>query len=261
MSIAIAPATLTRSFKPVVRAKSGGNSEMGACDDADRKHSNGIRVAPTPNQRLRILIADHHEVVRAGLRSIVDTRADWQIVAEASDGKEAISKVIASRPDIAVVDYSLPVINGVEATRQIKQRSSSTEVLAFTVHDNDAVIAELLQAGARACVLKSDNVKHLVAAIESLAIHKPFFSQRISESLLHTFLETRRPSHDSVISPRERVVIQLIAEGHSNKTMSQILNLSIKTIETHRASAMHKLNISSTAGLVRYAVRNKIVEP
>ena len=209
---------------------------------------------------IRILIADDHEVVRSGLRAILEAHEGWQVVAEARDGKEAIAKAVDTEPDIAIVDYSLPTMNGVEATRQILARIPTAEVLIFTMHDSDVLIREVLEAGARAYLLKSDANRHLVAAVESLAAHKPFFTGRVSEQLLDTFLSRQRGNETS-LSPRERVIVQLIAEGHSNKQMSEILGLSIKTIETHRASAMRKLNVTSTAAVVRYAIRNKLVEP
>jgi DNA-binding NarL/FixJ family response regulator len=209
----------------------------------------------------RILIADDHEVVRSGLRSILEAHEGWNVVAEARDGKEAIARAAETKPDIAIVDYSLPTMNGVEVTRQIRARVPTAEVLIFTMHDSDVLLGELLQAGARAYLLKSDAKQYLIAAVESLATHKPFFTGRVSEQLLGAFLSAQQGKSDASLSPRERVVVQLIAEGHSNKQMSEILNLSIKTIETHRAAAMRKLNVTSTASLVRYAIRNKMVEP
>jgi DNA-binding NarL/FixJ family response regulator len=208
-----------------------------------------------------ILIADDHAVVRSGLKAILEAHDGWRVVAEAGDGKEAISKAIETRPDVAIVDYSLPIINGIETTRQIRARLAKTEVLIFTMHDSDALIGEVLQAGARGFLLKSDAQHFLISAVESLSLHKPFFTGRLSEKLLETFLSAQNYRRAPVLSPRERIVVQLIAEGHSNKEMSGILNVSVKTIETHRAAAMHKLNINSTAALVRYAIRNKLVEP
>jgi DNA-binding NarL/FixJ family response regulator len=209
----------------------------------------------------RILIADDHEVVRSGLRAILEARDGWEVVAEACDGKDAVAKAVETRPDVAIIDYSLPMMNGVEATRQIRARVPTAEILIFTMHDSDVLVGELLEAGARAYLLKSDAKQYLIAAVESLAAHKPFFTARVSEQLLATFLSRHRPRTDASLSPRERAVVQLIAEGHSNREMSEILNLSIKTIETHRAAAMRKLNLTSTAALVRYAVRNRLVEP
>ena len=209
----------------------------------------------------RILIADDHEVVRSGLRAILEAHEGWEVVAEACDGKEAISKAVETKPDVAIIDYSLPMMNGVEATRQIRARVPAAEVLIFTMHDTDVLIGELLEAGARGYLLKSDAKQYLIAAVESLAGHRPFFTGRISEQLLESFLSKHRTKTDTPLSPRERIVVQLIAEGRSNREMSEILSLSVKTIETHRAAAMRKLNVTSTAAIVRYAIRNKLVEP
>jgi DNA-binding NarL/FixJ family response regulator len=209
----------------------------------------------------RILIADDHDVVRAGLRAILESHDGWKVVAEAADGKDAIAKAIDSKPDVAIVDYSLPVLNGIEATRQIHARLPDAEILIFTMHDSEVLVGELLEAGARAYLLKSDAKQYLVAAVESLVNHKPFFTGRVSEQLLDSYLTTRSRRADGSLSPRERVIVQLIAEGYGNKEMAATLNLSVKTVESHRATAMRKLNVTSTAGIVRYAIRNKLVEP
>lgn len=207
-----------------------------------------------------ILIADDHEVVRSGLRSILEAHEGWQVVAEADNGKDAISLAVEKSPNVAIVDYSLPLINGVEVARNIKIRQVDTEVLIFTMHDSDVLIKEAFQAGARAFLLKSDARHHLISAVESLINHRPFFTGNISEKMLASFLSIN-DGPKVVLSPREKNVIQLISEGHSNKGMSRILNLSVKTIETHRASAMRKLSVNSTAELVRYAIRNMLIEP
>jgi DNA-binding NarL/FixJ family response regulator len=209
----------------------------------------------------RILIADDHEVVRSGLRSILEAHDGWEVIGEAADGKEAVNKALETKPDVAIVDYSLPVFNGVEVTRQIKARIPKTEVLIFTMHESDALISDLLQAGARACLQKSGAKHHLISAIEALAGHEPYLTGRLSEKLLESFLAAHHKRTDDELSPRERTIIKLVAEGHTNKEMGEILSLSIKTIETHRAAAMRKLNISSTASLVRYAIRHRLVEP
>jgi len=205
------------------------------------------------------LIADDHEVVRSGLRKILETQRNWQIVAEAVDGREAVCKALETKPDVAVLDYSLPLISGIEATRQICGNLPKTEVLIFTMHDTDSLIGELLAAGARGYLLKSDANRSLLAAVESLAAHRPFFTARVSEALLGSFL-TKPGQAKLALTPRERGVVQLIAEGYSNKQTANILNISLKTVETHRAAVMRKLEISSSASLVRYAIRNKIVE-
>jgi len=209
----------------------------------------------------RILIADDHAVVRSGLRALLESHAGWQVVAEAADGKAAVLKALETTPDVAILDYSMPLLNGVEATRQIRKRNPKIEVLVFTMHDSEALVAEVLEAGARAYLLKSDARQHLISAVAALAIHKPFFSGQVSEHLLDAYLLTQKRNLGAVISPRERMVVQLIAEGHTNKEISAILNLSIKTIESHRAAAMRKLNLTSTASIVRYAIRNRLIEP
>jgi len=209
----------------------------------------------------RILIADDHDVVRSGLRSILEAHDGWQIVGEAANGKDAVSKAIDTKPNIVVMDYSLPLLNGVEALRQIKSFLPDTEILLFTMHDSDEIIGLALNAGARSYLLKSDAKRFLVSAVESLVNHKPFFVGRLSEKLLDSFLSQGKPSRSQKLSPRERIVVQLVAEGHSNKQISAILNVSVKTVETQRASAMKKLNAKSTSALVRYAIRSKLIEP
>jgi len=181
------------------------------------------------------------------------------VIAEASDGKEAIVKALETKPDIAVVDYSLPLINGVEVTRQIRKRLPKTEVVIFTMHDNDSLIQDALKAGARGFVLKTDTKQHILAAIEALASHKPYFSSNISEAMLKSFLAIPKPT-GSPLTNRERGIVQLIAEGHTNKAIAIHLNISLKTVETHRAAVMRKLDLSSSADLVRYAIRNNLVE-
>jgi DNA-binding NarL/FixJ family response regulator len=210
--------------------------------------------------KLRVLLADDHDVVRSGLRPIVEAQENWEVVAEARNGKEAVAKAIETKPDVAVVDYSLPLLNGVEVTRQIRARLPRTEVLIFTMHDNEILIQDLLRAGARGYLLKSDATKYIIEAIEALALHRPFFTTKVAEAMLQVYA-AKQSQATSPLTNRERTIVQLIAEGHSNKSIASTLNISLKTVETHRASVMRKLNLSSSAALVRYAVRNKIVEP
>jgi len=207
----------------------------------------------------RILIADDHDVVRAGVRAILETHAAWEVVGEARDGKDAIDQVLSIQPDIVILDYALPLVNGVEATRQIRARVPGIEVLIFTMHDTDSLVREVLEAGARGFLLKSDARQFLISAVESLADHKPFFTGKVSEALLETYL-SKGAADRSALSSREKSVVQLIAEGKTNKQIADILSISTKTVETHRAAALHKLNLASTADLIRYAIRNKIVE-
>jgi len=208
---------------------------------------------------VRILIADDHEVVRSGLRATLEAQPGWSVVAEAANGKDAVAKAAQVVPDVAIVDYALPLINGIEVTRRIRIRNPGTEVLIFTMHDSETLIREMLSAGARGYLLKSDATTFLITAVESLAAHKPFFTGKISETLLESFLV--QGQHGDMLTGRERTVVQLIAEGYTNKEMADILNLSMKTIEAHRASALRKLELKNTAGLVRYAIRNKLVSP
>jgi DNA-binding NarL/FixJ family response regulator len=208
----------------------------------------------------RILVADDHEVVRCGLRAILAKRVGWKVVAEASDGQSAIAKAVEMKPDVAIIDDTLPLMNGIEVTRQIRTRSPGTEVLVFATHDSEALVRDFLRAGGRAFLLKSDATHNLFAAVEALIRHKSFFTGNFTETLLGGFLSINEGNSDSLLSPRERAVVQLIAEGHSNKQIGAVLNLSIKTVETHRAAAMRKISVTSTAGLVRYAVRNKWVD-
>lgn len=208
----------------------------------------------------RILIADDHDVVRSGLHSILSGQLGWEVVAQAEDGKQAVELAAETRPDIAILDYQLPYMNGVDATREIRATRPQTEVLIFTMHESEPLIRELLEAGARGYLLKSDARRFLIAAVESLALHRPFFTGRVSETLLNSFL-TKGHVAGGVLTTRERSVVQLIAEGHSNKEVAGILGLNLKTVESHRASAMRKVNVNSTATLVRYAIRNKLVEP
>jgi len=208
----------------------------------------------------RILIADDHYVVRDGLRRLLDAQPSCEVVAEAPNGKEAILKAVETKPDIAMVDYSMPLVNGLEVTRQIRSRLPRTEVLIFTMHDSENVIEDLLRAGAKGFVLKSDAKAELLAAIESLANHRPFFTSQISEALLDSFIKRQHSERSSVLTPRERQIVQLIVEGHTNKQTANLLNISLKTVETHRMAIMGKLNLSSSAALVRYAIRNRLVE-
>lgn len=206
----------------------------------------------------RILIADDHDTVRSGLRALLERRAGWEVVAEARDGNEAVAGALEKRPDVAIVDYSMPLMTGVEVARRIKGHHLLTEVLIFTMHDSSALAWQAFQAGARAFLLKSDANKMLLAAVESLIVHKPFYAGSFSSELKD--VASGKGDPNQVLSPRERTIVKLVAEGHSNKGVSTILNLSIKTTETHRAAAMRKLNVNSTAGMVRYAVRSKLVE-
>ena len=208
----------------------------------------------------RILIADDHHVVRSGLRAVLDAQPGFEVVGDVCNGQEAVEAAFELRPDVVVLDYAMPVRNGVEATREIRKRLPRTEVLIFTMHDGADVIEDILAAGARGYLLKSDANDHLVAAVRALGRHEAYISGRLSADLLDTLLDRRRQGKRDPLTPRERMVVQLIAEGHTNRVVGDRLGVGLKTVETHRAAAMRKLGLHTTADLVRYAVKNRIVD-
>ena len=208
----------------------------------------------------RLIIVDDHDAIRRGVRTLIESRPNFQVVGEASNGREAIELAIATRPDIAILDYSLPELNGLDLAYQLKKQSPHIEILIYTMHDREDVIIEILRAGVRGFVLKSDTERHLVAALDALAIRRPYFSGAVSETLIEKFLGSKPQAGSTNLTSREREVVQLIAEGHINKEIARLLNISVKTVETHRASAMHKLRLRTTADLVRYAIRNSIIQ-
>ena len=203
----------------------------------------------------RIMIVDDHDAVRRGVRYLVESKPYYQVVGEAANGREALDLARETSPDIAILDYSLPELNGLELAHGLKRAYPRIEILLYTMHDREDVIMEVLRAGVRGFVLKSDTERHLIAALDALSIHRPYFSGAISETLLEKFLESKPQPAASSLTHREREVVQQIAEGRINKEIAQQLSISVKTVETHRASAMHKLKLRTTADLVRYAVQ------
>jgi DNA-binding NarL/FixJ family response regulator len=210
---------------------------------------------------VRILLADDHAVVRRGLRALLEARQDFEVCAEASNGREAVALALHHKPDVAVLDISLPIVNGIEATRQIRKEAPGTEVMIFTLHDRESEIRDVLHAGARGYVLKSEADEQIVRAVEALARHHAYFSDHVSETLLDNFVEQAGSGNAVTLTAREREVVQLIAEGNSNKKIAHLLSISVKTVETHRSASMRKLDIHSTAELVRYAVRQRLILP
>jgi DNA-binding NarL/FixJ family response regulator len=207
-----------------------------------------------------ILIADDHDVVRRGLRTLLEMRPQWRVVAEACDGKGAITSAFRFKPDVAIVDYGLPRLNGVEAARQIRHHLPDTEILIFTMHNSDDILLHALEAGARGFLLKSDADDYVIAAVQALSQHKPFFTGKVSETLIASFLAASGAARPSALTMRESSVVQLIAEGRTCKEAGNLLGVSAKTVEAARASALRKLNLKTTADLIRYAVRNKLVD-
>jgi DNA-binding NarL/FixJ family response regulator len=212
------------------------------------------------------LIADDHEVVRQGIRALLETHEGWVVAGEAVTGRQAVEKARQLRPDLVIMDITMPEMNGLEATRQIRKELPEAEVLVLSVHDSEQLVREVLEAGARGYVLKSDAGRDLLAAVETLCHHKPFFTAKVSEMVLEGFLKGG-PTSESGKSPlgaltaREREIVQLLAEGQSNKEVADTLGISVKTVETHRSHVMAKLNLHSMSDLVRYAVRNQLIQP
>jgi DNA-binding NarL/FixJ family response regulator len=208
----------------------------------------------------RILVADDHEVVRHGIRALLAAQPNWEICAEAGDGCDAVRMALAERPDLAVLDLGMPNLNGLEATRQIVAGSPTTKVLILSLYESEQMIRELLEAGARGYLLKSDASLSLVKAAESLRNGRVFLTPRFQHMLQDGF-GGRAQGRVAMVSltAREREIVQLLGEGKSTKEVAGALNIAVKTAETHRANIMHKLDLHSISDLVMYAVRNRMV--
>jgi DNA-binding NarL/FixJ family response regulator len=215
--------------------------------------------------KVRILIADDHEVVRRGLSTLLQSHEGWEICGEATDGRAAVEKAKELKPDVVIVDIGMPSLNGLAATRQLVQQDPRCKVIVLTITDSDQVIREALDAGARGFVLKSDAARDLVAAVEALQRNRMFFTPRVNDMVLAGFLDRGNGARNTPprlphLTPREREVIQLLAEGKSSKEVASVLNLSTKTAETHRSNIMRKLGFHSIRDLVVYAVKNNIIQ-
>ena len=214
---------------------------------------------------LRILVADDHDIIRLGLKQLLTARKDWEVVAEAKNGREAVALTAEHKPDVVVMDISMPELNGLEAVRRIRKEHPRTEVVVLTLHFSDQLVHEIVEAGARAYITKSDADRDLVAAVEALANHRSYFTAKASEMVLNKFRKGE-PKPDapreyrSRLTAREREIVQLLAEGRSSKEVAVALGISVKTAETHRANIMRKLELHSVSELVRYAVKNQIIE-
>lgn len=215
----------------------------------------------------RILIADDHEIFRSGVRTILSRLPDVEVIGEAFTGREAVEYARTLKPDLVIMDIGMPELNGLDATRQILREQPMIEVLVLTMHESDELVREVLDTGARGYMLKSDAGRDLVTAVDSLRRRKPYFTSKVSEMVLTGFLG-RGPRHGDPedaprlrLTHRERQIVQLLAEGKSNKEVANSLEIAVKTVETHRGRIMTKLGFKSLGELVRYAVRNRIVEP
>ncbi len=215
-------------------------------------------------KKLRILVADDHETVRAGVRILISREQGWEVCGEAADGREAVDLAEQLKPDVAVLDLCMPELNGLDAARQIKRLLPTCELLIFTGEFSEQLVHNVFAAGARSYILKSDLGLHLVAAIRALSQHKHYFTDRISSVVFDRYFagdscSPKDKEETDGLTPREREIVQLLSEGRSNKDIGATLGISIKTVETHRATTMRKLQLDSFADLVRYAVRTKII--
>ena len=213
---------------------------------------------------LRILVADDHEVVRKGVRALLEAHPDWQVLGEAIDGREAVEIASQTHPDVVILDIGMPGLNGLDAARQVHKVSPDSRILILTMHESEQIVQAVIDSGAMGYVLKSDAGRDLVAAIEALGKRKQFFTSRVAERVLERGsgggAEGERWEAVTLTS-REREVIQLLAEGKSNKEVGDILGISVRTAETHRTNIMRKLGSHSLSDLVRYAIRNRIAAP
>jgi two-component system response regulator NreC len=217
----------------------------------------------TVSTGVRILLADDHTLLRQGLRKILQERPDWEVVAEAGDGREAVRLTLAVRPDIAILDIGMPLLNGIEATRQIVRRLPDIHVLILSMHANEAYIIKALKAGAKGYLLKDSADTDLIRGVAAVASGKSFFSPAVAKVMLDDYVRhlTEKGIADRFdsLSEREREIFQLVAEGHSNKEIAELLSVSPTTVETHRAHILQKLDVHNTAELVLYAVRRGVI--
>jgi DNA-binding NarL/FixJ family response regulator len=212
---------------------------------------------------VRLLVVDDHEVVRRGLRALLQEQPGWQVIAEACDGREAVARSAEFKPQVAIMDIMMPLLNGLDAIKQMTRVSPRTKVLILTLHEEDSVIRKALAAGARGYICKADASRDLVAAVNALLSNKTFFTQKAAQMVLDGYLgkapKSGQPS-ELQITERQREIVQLLAEGKSSKEVANVLDLSVKTVETHRNNILRKLNCHSVSELVRYAIRNHLIE-
>jgi two-component system, NarL family, response regulator NreC len=213
--------------------------------------------------KLRIVLGDDHTLLRQGLRKILEERRDWEVVAEAGDGREAVRQILATDPDVAILDIGMPLLNGIDATRQVVRRLPHCRILILSMHANEAYIIHALKAGAKGYMLKDSADTDLIRGVSSVAAGKSFFSPAVAKVMLDDYVRHLAEKgivdrYDS-LSEREREIFQLVAEGRSNKEVAELLSLSPATVETHRAHILQKLDVHNTAELVLYAVRRGVI--
>lgn len=214
-------------------------------------------------KKIRILLADDHKLMRSGLRLLIEQQPDLTVVGEAADGREAVALAKSLRPDVAVVDISMPNLNGIEAAHQITQSHAELAVIVLSMHPDESYVLRALKAGAKGYLLKDSAESDLITAVRAVARGKSFFSPAVSKVLLDDYIRKlkRSGAEDAydLLTPREREVLQLVAEGKSNKEVANLLNLSVYTVETHRSNIMQKLNLKGVPELTLYAVRKGII--
>jgi DNA-binding NarL/FixJ family response regulator len=213
---------------------------------------------------LRILLADDHELVRHGIRGILRARRGWRVIGEAANGQEAVEKANKLKPDVAILDISMPELDGLQATRQIRTASPTTEIVVLTMHESDQMVRRVLDAGALGYVLKSDLAANLVKAVKHVSEGKLFLTSKVSDIVVKGFLKNGKQANqpertEPRPTPRQAEIIRLLAEGKANKVVAADLGISIRTVETHRAKIMQKLGLHSLAELVHYAISQKLV--
>ena len=214
----------------------------------------------TSSRRLRIMLVDDHEIVRQGIRSLIETIPDWMICAEASDGQAALKAAEETRPDLVVLDVSMPNMTGLDVVIQLKKLLPDTEILVLTMHDSERMVAQVLRAGARGYLLKSEAGDELLKALMAVSRHRTYFSASVSETLLRFYRDSGSGQGHEQLTPRQRQIVKLVAEGNTNKRIAQILKISIKTVETHRSQAMERIGAKSSADLTLYAARNELLQ-
>jgi DNA-binding NarL/FixJ family response regulator len=214
-------------------------------------------------EALRILVADDHELIRRGIRQLLAPKTEWKVIAEANNGRDAVRMTEELKPDVVILDFSMPEMNGLHAAREIAQLPWKAEVVVLTMHDSEEIIREVLMSGARGFVLKTDADRDLVDAVEAVSKHRQFFTSRVAELVLNGYLSAKASPHlcgeVARLTGREREVVQLLAEGRTSREIAGLLRISVRTTETHRININRKLNFNSVADLVRYAIRNGII--
>lgn len=222
-------------------------------------------MTSTASAPIRILLVDDHEVVRRGTRVLLEHETGWQVCGEAITGRQAVAAAIDLKPDVAIIDVVLPELGGIEAIRQIKQAVPEVEVVTFTARATEEIVQNVFDAGARSCIMKTDDGEHLLEAVRSAAAHKPYFTPHTSAVVFTRYINGSKTrdggSAAAQLTPRENEIVALVAGGQSNKEAAGLLGVSVRTVESHRAAVMQKLGLHSVGDLVRYAIRHGIVEP